>query len=309
MPQTPFSADWLSQFSDSYAVLGLSVTADDRRVLKRYRTIAKLLHPDTHTAADATTKEFANHLLARLVNPAYQKLKQESHRAEALAALRLRVRRLSREDSLGLQSDLARQLLTTPASAVDIVYEQFNAELAETQYQTVDRFEPVTLELAELNLVYLQLKMAETLIREKRTGIVSAVQARPVQYTPTAPETAQYTTNYAQRHYERAQQYMQKANWSMAVQELRDAIRIESDRSEYHSLLAKAYLMQNLPGMAKVHFRQALKFNPKDAVALAYAKRLGITTESKVAAADSVTAANPKAARKPGLFGLFGKKQ
>ncbi|MBE9177977.1 DnaJ domain-containing protein [Oculatella sp. LEGE 06141] len=301
MLQTLFSTDWLKQFSDPYAVLGLSVTADDRRILKRYHAVAKTLHPDAYITTDTNTRELANSLLAHLVNPAYQQLKQDSSRAEVLAMLRFRVRRLNQEDSLGLQSDGARRLLTTPVAAADIVYEQAIAELAEPQYQSLEQFEQITHQLGELNLVYLRLKLNETPIREKRTGLVSAAEAKPVQYTPVPAEAARYTTDYAQRHYERAQEYMKKANWPMAVQELRDAIRIESNRSDYHSLLAKAYLMQNLPGMAKVHFRQALKFNPNDALALEYAKRLGVTQEEPVN--------KQPTERKGGLFGLFGKKQ
>jgi cytochrome c-type biogenesis protein CcmH/NrfG len=87
-------------------------------------------------------------------------------------------------------------------------------------------------------------------------------------------------------------------NWPQVVAELRDAIRLESNRGEYHSLLARAYLMQNLVGMAKVHFRQALKFNPRDPLALQYAERLDLSAPTKM----SVKAGG-------GLFSLFGRKR
>jgi curved DNA-binding protein CbpA len=298
MSQVPFSADWLKQFSDPYAVLGLSVTADDRRILKRYRSVAKLLHPDSHATATEDTRDLASQLFARLVSPAYQKLKQDKGRAETLAMLRFQVRRVKREETLSPECQAAQQLLKTPLHAVDTFYEQAIVKLAEVQYQPLSQFEQITAQLEELNLVYLRLKMGE-LIREKPTGIVPAKDAKPPEFTPapTAPEPP--PTSYAQRHYQRAVEYMKKQNWGLAVQELRDAIGLDPNHSDYHCLLAQAYLMQNLPGMAKVHFRQAIKFNPQNKVALEYARKLKIKLDLPP----------HKREKGGGLFGLFARKQ
>jgi curved DNA-binding protein CbpA len=294
MTQILFSPEWLNQLADPYAVLGLSVAADERRVLKRYRNVAKLLHPDSLAQADPVTTALASQLLARLVNPAYQQLKQEKERAETIATLRIRVRRINRDEAMMPQCIVARKLLRLPLQSVDVYYEQSVVELAEIQYQQFEQFESITSQLAELNLAYLHLKMGEPVIREKRTGIVAADQAQPMQVGLSDPQVG---INYAQRHYYRAQEYAKKANWPQVVAELRDAIRLESNRGEYHSLLARAYLMQNLVGMAKVHFRQALKFNPRDPLALQYAERLDLSAPAK-----SVKASG-------GLFSLFGRKR
>lgn len=312
MPQIAFSPEWLSQFSDPYAVLGLSVAADDRSVLKRYHAIAKLLHPDSVATAHPGEREFANQLLARLVNPAYQRLKQEKTRAEQAALLRLWAKRLSREAAPFPRTDTAQQLLKIPAQELDVFYEQTIAKLAESQYQPLSQFETITQQIAELNLLYLHLK-ADSQIREKRTGIVAAQQAKPIQFTPSTAETTEIAVSYAQRHYQRAQEYAKKQDWSQVVVELRDAIRLESDRSEYHSLLAKAYLMQNLTGMAKVHFRQALKFNPNDALALQYAAKFGLTSSSSTLTAETNAQRASKNAgtnsKNKGIFNLFARKQ
>jgi hypothetical protein len=37
--------------------------------------------------------------------------------------------------------------------------------------------------------------------------------------------------------------------------------------------------MQNFPGMAKVHFRQALKLNPEDPIALRYMRKYNIALD------------------------------
>ena len=312
MSQSTLPSEWLANFSDPYAVLGISLAADDRRVLKRYRMVAKLLHPDHYTTADDTAKDLASQLFARLVNPAYQKLKQEKGRKENVSLLRLQVRRLHRATPIAPKSDLACQLSQQPINGVDVFYEQAIAQLADGQYQPLDQFEPLTQQLSELNLVYLQLKMGDVLMREKPTGLVSAAEAKPIQFTPAATENV--SESYAQRHYRRAQEYMKKSNWKEAEQELRDAIKIEAGKSEYHALLGIAYLQQNLPSMAKVYLRQALKLNPQDPLACKFAHKLGLEVATPASGQPNGNAqkaqTNNKAAKNNGgLFGLFRSKK
>lgn len=308
MSQISFSQDWLAQFTDPYAVLGLSLTSDDNRVLKRYRAVAKMLHPDSGTQATAGDRDLAAQLLTRLANPAYQQLKQEKNRSEIVATLRFRVRRLNGDQPLVPQTELGKRLLQTPVPQVDVFYEQAVTRLAESQFLPLSNFESATQQLTELNLVYLFLKMGEPLIREKRTGIISPPVEPPA--ATLKEEAASSAVNYAQRHYQRAQQYGKKGNWTQAIAELRDALRLEPNRGEFHSLLAKAYLTQNLVGMAKVHFRQALKFNPTDPLALHYAAKLKISIDAPPAAHTSKPANGPTNGSSPrGLFNLFARKR
>ena len=89
MSSTAFSPDWLQRFSDPYAVLGISVAADDQRILKRYRQLAKQLHPDLQYQEISDQQQFVKLVLPKLVNPAYQRLKHDKSRNEVLATLRL----------------------------------------------------------------------------------------------------------------------------------------------------------------------------------------------------------------------------
>ena len=81
---------------------------------------------------------------------------------------------------------------------------------------------------------------------------------------------------YAQRHYKRATLYANQANWTRAVEELRDAIKLEPKNSDYHAFLGFVHFQQNLPGMATVYIRQALKLNPEQPLALKCATQLKI---------------------------------
>jgi curved DNA-binding protein CbpA len=306
MSTAPFSPDWIKRYSaDPYAVLGVAVTADERRILKRYRQVAKQLHPDIQATKDESGREFANQVLTRLVNPAYQRLKQDKGRSETLAMLRLKVRRLSRDQKLLARGEFAKQLRESPEPEVDVFYEQALSNLSDAQYHSSDDFARRTAAIAELNLIYLRRKMGEPVIREKRTGLVSsAAVQQPV--TVTAENTSGQSVsgpsvNYAQRHVDRAKTYIANKRYAQAIQELRDAVRIEASNSDYHTMLGQAYLLNKMGGMAKVHIRQALKLNSRNPVALKYAKQMNLDL-------GDLNGSAPKKKNAGGLFGRFAKK-
>ncbi|GAB4338385.1 MAG: hypothetical protein OHK0047_28610 [Leptolyngbyaceae cyanobacterium] len=283
MSYSALPSEWIKKFADPYAILGIPVAADDRRVLKRYRDIAKLLHPDRYALAGGNEKELATQLLARLVNPAYEQLKQDKGRAEHTALLRIKVRRLCREGPLTPESEIARKLMEHPVTGVDTFYEQSISTLAQSQYESLEleKFESITQQISELNLVYLQLKMGDGIVRERRTGLIAAAEAQPVQFTPAPTNPEVVTESYDQRHYRRAQEYAKKGAWNQAIQELRDAIKIKATKSEYHSLLGVAYLhQQKFPGMAKVHLKRAYELNPKDPLVLKFGAKVGLPVAS-----------------------------
>lgn len=311
MTSPAFSPDWLKQFSDPYAILGVAVTADERRIAKRYRQIAKQLHPDQLIGADDAKREFANTVLSRLVNPAYQRLKQDKGRAETLATLRFKVRRLTRENQLTPQGDLSKQLLQIDESEVEILYEKGLTELSESQYTSIQNFATQATAIAELNLAYLRRKMGDPVIREKRTGLMSTPSNRPVataDATPPPPKSKEAPpVDYGQRHVMRAKTYIASKSYAEAVQELRDAVRIEPNNSNYHTMLGQAYLMQKMVGMAKVHIRQALKLDSQNVVARKYAKQLEIDVPPPPTASSG--ADKNGHSKKGGLFSFFGSKR
>ena len=309
MSYPPFSEDWIQQFSDPYAVLGVSISADDRRVLKRYRSIAKLLHPDSLREESEVDREFAGQLLAKIVNPTYQRLKQEKGRAEIVALLRFRVRRLTRDEPLDPKSERAQKLCKTAVSSVEIFYEQAIAQLTEEQYKPLSNFDAITQEMGELNLVYLRLKMGEPMIREKRTGLVVTPSSKSSNAAFSSGGGERRSVGYAERHYQRAQEYVRKGNCQMAIQELKDAIRIDCNQGKYHALMAQAYLMQNLPGAAKAYCRKALKLDANDRLAQACAKRLNISVENPDHGKKIEPTKPSEKAKSGGLFGLFARKR
>jgi curved DNA-binding protein CbpA len=313
MSYPAFSPAWLNQFSsDPYAVLGVSVAADERRILKRYRLVAKQLHPDVHLAAPPGQQVFVGQMLSKLVNPAYQRLKQDRGRSEILATLRFKVRRLTREQELAPETDAGQRLLSIVEAEVDLVYEDTLGQLCQGQYDSPEAFELYTVQIAELNLVYLRRKMGAVVMREKRTGLMATSMATTPPGTASEPSSANpsLSISYADRHFKRAQEYLRTKNITAAIQELKDAIKLDPKNSNYHCLIGQVYLLANLPGMAKVHLKQALRLEPTHGIALKYAQQLKLDLSFlTIDPSPTSPSPNPAQPRKNGLFGgIFSRR-
>ncbi len=312
MASTVFSPDWLQRFSDPYAILGVSVAADNRRILKRYHHLAKQLHPDIQRFAAVEHQEFVQQVLSKLVNPAYQQLKQEKSRNEVLATLRFRVRRLSREHKFQPQTPLGQQLFNVPEAEIELFYEQAIDQLCDKQYSSLQNFETLTPQLNEINLVFLRRKMGDPVIRAKRTGLMapSKATASPIPSPGSSHGADKGPRDYADRHFKRAQDYIRDNKAQHAIQEMKDALKLEPQNSNYHCLMGQAYLLHRLSGMARVHFRQALRLNPNNSVAKKYMTRLeqenpaGAKSASRANASSQTNASEPQA--DPPKRGLFG---
>lgn len=118
--------------------------------------------------------------------------------------------------------------------------------------------------------------------------------------TKTTPSSYQSTTNPAQpkgnfqTYISQAESYIAKQQWSMALKELRSALQIDNQSSKCHALLGLVYMNQKLTGMAKVSFQQALKLNPKEAIALQNIAKVNGSEPNK------------KETKKGGFFGWLG---
>jgi curved DNA-binding protein CbpA len=293
-----FSSDWQNWLSDPYAVIGVPVTTDTSRLVKRYRTVAKLLHPDRYSQADPKVRELVTQVLARLVNPAYGQVKDERGQREVLALVRLNALQ-SLKDGVSFQNSVARSLQSKPVHTAEIFYEEQVSKLADRQYTDLTAFCECTRALIELNCVYLQLKQGDANPRPRRTGLMNAQPEVNASIKPVSDAAAVTSTHlYAKRHYDRAKHYAQTSGWKEAITELKDAIRMDPSCSDYHALMGFVYLKQEQRGMARVHLKQALKLNPEDKLA----KRFINYVEDK----PSATAVAPQPEKRK-RFGIFGR--
>ncbi|TAF08705.1 MAG: molecular chaperone DnaJ [Nostocales cyanobacterium] len=304
MSQNSLPSEILKLLVDPYAVLGVSVNADDRQVTKRYHALAKLLHPDNFIIVNKPDQNLAELILTRLINPAYQELKQDQKRLNRVATLRIRASALNEQTILNFQNSLNLDLISMSDSEVELFYEKATTAYASAQYKSLQQFHQVTRRMNKLNLVYLSLQKnqfqeTQTFTDESRSIVplpkVTLIELK-LSETNNSPPTS---INYAQRHYERAVQYHQQAQWALAVKELRDAIKLEPSNSDHYALLGVVHFQQNFTGMAKVYIRQALKLNPQHPLALKYAELLKINQNDQ---------SHPKSMSKAlGIAGLLSR--
>ncbi|MEM6253884.1 MAG: tetratricopeptide repeat protein [Cyanobacteria bacterium P01_D01_bin.156] len=273
-----FQDEWiLLAEKDPYAALGLSLNAEDRRILKRYRQVAKLLHPDVQAGSDAPISQAAEQLIARVVNPSYQCLKQEKNRSKTLANMRFRVRQLDHQGKLIPSFESAQQLLRIPEAEVEVFYENTVNQLVAHQFDSTETFARVLSGLSQLNLAFLYRKISQP-IRPKPIGLVPVEPSKPVAESDERPEeqtpAEPPVINYAEKYGIRARTYLKQGNYDLAIQELREALKIIPNGIELHSMLGQAYLMKKSYGMARVHLKRVLELNPEHAIALKYSQVL-----------------------------------
>jgi curved DNA-binding protein CbpA len=300
-----------SEFVDHYALLGMPINSEAKELRKGYLKIARLLHPDSGALASAQDKQFAEQVLSKLINPAWECLAQEKAKIEYDLLLKLKGR-LAAGDPKSTEglSSVAQSLLAK--NDVELEYRALVQALTATQFTKLSSCEEITAQLSELNLVYL--------IKAEARSTSSGVYQRA---TPTSTEeasaTAQPATNpyaarqsLAQPYFNRAELAFKRQNYPQAVLELRDALKLEPDNNCFHSLLGMVYLEQKQGTMARIHFDKALSLNASDPIALEGKQTLQKMTAKATSGGNAKTkgAAGDKASKSPGLFGgLFGKKK
>lgn len=181
--------------TDYYAILGVPITATDRKLRRGYIQAAKSLHPDRFIGAPDKI-EVANWLFSKLVSPASAVLNKPSERKEYQALLRLRMKTLLKDpkDSLWPQHELTEKL--RKSIKLDDDYYEVISKLAETQYEDLDNSLERTEIISQINLAYLLLTEGfEPPAPASKSAGVSFGAARPAPRAtstpppPTAPST------------------------------------------------------------------------------------------------------------------------
>jgi len=278
MSQNSLSTEWLNLLIDPYAMLGVSVNADERHISQRYYVLAKQLHPDNYiNTNNKPDQELARAVFTQLINPAYEQLKQTKKRLNALAILRSESKVLDKQKAVGIQNSIIQAITTMSAQEAELFYEDAVKSYSITQYYSLPEAYQITQQLSALNIVYLSCQQPNLPLGNEPKSIIPQEKAQPVQTTLSSTRVLKPDSiNYAQRHYQRAVEYSNQEKWNLAVQELRDAIKLEPANGDYYALLGVVHFQQKFLGMAKVYIRQALKINPQQPLALKYAALLQI---------------------------------
>ncbi len=142
---------------------------------------------------------------------------------------------------------------------------------------------------------------AENLQAEHRVSIPSAIPSKQVPISNQ--NTSSKSNGLINRHIRQAESYIIQKLWASALQELRSAIQIDENNSNCHALLGVVYMNQNLIGMAKMSFQQALKINPSEPLALKYIAKVDVThtnsASSQQTTVSNKTTSSPNVSQSP----------
>lgn len=299
-------------FTDYHAILGVPLDASSNETRKRYMRIARRLHPDSCKAESPKDQKVASDLFSKLVNPAYTKLSSDRNRTEHGIVLKKLAKRLSQEsDSIKVQTEAAKQLLQ--ARDLEADYKKALLALAGKQYESFTGALEIIGQISELNLVYLlrgQSRGSSDRARQSPREPVAAKSASPKEAsTPAQPSPTPASNSRVNAYYRRGEEFIGTGNFSGAVVELKEALKIEPKNSRCHALLGMAYLKQKQSTLAKVHTSQALKLNPEEPVALDTKKQLEGTAKKADGKSKAKTGKQEKKSGGGFLGGIFGKKK
>ncbi len=259
------------EFTDHFAILGVSIDAEFNEIRKRYIKIARHLHPDTCPLENTEDKELAKDILSKLVTPAYNKFEKESERQEYYVVLNKITQNISLlKNQLPVTTEAAKQVASNPDFLK--IYQNSLGELAEKQYADIRASVAIIQEISQLNLAYLSRKDSKS-----PSAIASNTMNPPKVATPgkntsqTAddpPAKPKAKVSLAEQSCQRAEKFIATRNISQAVSELREALKLEPNNCKVHALLGICYLQQNQMTMAKLEIQKAIALNPQEAKAI-----------------------------------------
>lgn len=300
--------------TDHHAVLGVSLDANPKEIRLRYLKIAQQLHPDK-CRSDKAKMKVAGQILSKLVNPAYEQLSRKNAFAEHQLVLTQIGKRLAEnKDKVAVNSSQAQELLQAGDTA-ELVYQKLLKKLATEQYVSLKQADEKIEAISELNLIYLMLQGDRRINHNQSTAKTNS----PPTKTPInpAPDSSTNSTSAVEEptaesrvaaFVDRAQQYISKGEFDLAIAELKDALRIDPNDGIAHAVMGRAYLHKRQLTMAKVHIGKAYKAEPHNPIVTdskkALDKLMRVADKSKRSHPDSAQKSDGKNS-KPGNSGFF----
>ena len=315
--------------TDYHAILGVSLDAEPKKIRISYLKIAQKLHPDK-CRSDAQKMKTAGQILSKLVNPAYEQMSRKSNFAEhQLVLTKIGKRLAENKNKINVTNEAAQELLKAGSSSAELVYGKLLKKLTSDQYKSLEDVARNIGVISELNMVYLMLK-CDRIAEKPASRPVSTVappkaadkpkQKQTVNKQTVSQSKSTITQANAPKEVEiqepttgarvnafvgRAQQYISKGEFDLAVTELRDALRIDPNHAVAHAVMGKAYLHKKQLTMAKVHISKACKAEPHNPIAIESKKALDKLTRKAGKSDSKSKSSNSKSDNKPGNSGFF----
>ncbi len=304
--------------TDYHAILGVPIGSSPNEVRKRYMKNTRILFPDVRKLESQEEEELADKILSNFVNPAYEQLfKNESARKDHLLILDNLGNQLAQKSELPLKSKTAKELAQA-GNDLDRLYRQYLHELAKEEYKVISKsLERIAL-ISELNLVYLSQKSGK--LQGQKVASAQGKQSHPPadssgeaakQTQPQQSSQQQPTPSPSDAYIRRGKQFLDKKDYSHAIMELREALKMNAKNSQAHGLLGWTYIQQGQLTMAKPHINKALEFDPDNETAQKAKQFIDRQTSAKSDNNGKASATKKSKSKKQSglLGGVFGKKK
>lgn len=283
---------------DCHAILGVPVQAEISKIQHQYRKVARRLHPDVLLGSGTKEQLQGSQLFSKWVSPAYRILSSAGERTEYALLLKLKAQQFLKQTPGRVDSSVAKQLLD--ASDLEMIYTKLLQQLIVQQYDNLEQAIQITGDMSELNLVYLA--------RKENKSWFPGQTSPPAANSTLAPPTPSSESPAAQ-YWRRAEALITNGDFTPAIFDLREGLKLDPSAGRCHALLGEIYLQQNQLTMARIHLNQALKINPKDIDALNSKRRLEKIGEASQDGGRSPRHSNPIAPKQRGLFGWLPRRQ
>jgi curved DNA-binding protein CbpA len=281
---------------DHHAILGVSLDAEPKQIRLQYLKIAQKLHPDK-CRSDTAKMKIAGDILSKLVNPAYEQLSRKNDFAEHQLILTQIGKRLAEnKNKISVRSQPAQELLNVVGSA-ELLYPKLLKKLTAEQYKSLERATAEIEVISELNMIYLMLQGDRAVNRSVSQTTPKPNQEKVAQNKATVAQSQTTVTQSAvspaiakveepavesrvTTFVNRAQQYISRGEFDQAIQELKDALRIDPNHGIAHAVMGRAYLHKKQLTMAKVHIGKAFQADPHNQIVMDSKKALDKLTKA-----------------------------
>lgn len=325
MPAIPPIKCGLFQFDliDYHAILGVPIGTTPDIVRKRYLKVTRILFPDVRSLETQDEEDWADKLLSKFVNPAYENLfKNKSSRSDHLLVLEKIANQATQKKKPRIKSKTAQKFYQAASQGdLELTYQKYLHSLAKHEYEVLEKALERIAIISECNLVYLMLKTGKIANQTATTEDVANAkatlsQAETVSQTEEQPEAKTLSeeekkASFVEPYLRRGKQFIDKQDYKKAILELREGLQLDPKSCKAHTLLGLAYVKQGQLGMAKVHINKALQIDPKNEMALEGKQVLGKLLEKSqgTGGGGKDTSGKQSNEGKGLLGGFFGKKK
>jgi curved DNA-binding protein CbpA len=285
---------FILQETNYYKILGVKESAPIESIVKEYRYLVKLVHPDKHLNIPQAEKNDLTTMFKK-VNQAYEVIKDDEQRK--IFDLELKQQRDIEEEVE------KRKVAEKPKEPVKTKAEPEK----KTELPVNKPVEPIRPPKVPENLF----KVNSPIKNDPRLKNASGGFTFGINMSENPdPENARKLRNEKEHEqntitFNQAKMYIRQQNYDEAIVLLKKLIEKKGKEASYHSALGQAMEAKGWASYAEAQYKVALHYDPNDVTALNYFKRADLSGETIKVEINKTANSGP--AVKTDSKGVFGK--